>query len=179
MATRVRYRYVTGMRLLPAFIAFALLPISAGAQAVDTLRTTGGLSLGLSGWKSGDGTTVVGDLMWVGDDINDGPGFRVMRQALSPRSHGYIAMIFIGGPPRDSVNWMRLDFGVGYVGQQSDRSLRFYQRHGIGAQFGATIAPWKLGIVRPELNGWGVLATSARFIGLSLGARILDPRQLR
>ena len=182
MATWSGYRYVAIMRLspiIPGLLAALLAAGCADAQASDTVRTTGGLSLGLSGWKSGDGTTVVGDLMWVGDEMNDGPGFRVMRQALAPRSHGYIAMIFIGGPPRDSIDWMRLDFGVGYVGQQSDRSLKFYQRHGVGAQFGATLAPWKFGIVRPELNGWGVVATSARFLGVSLGARILDPRQLR
>jgi hypothetical protein len=167
------------MRLIPAFLALVLLPAFLPAQSADSTRTTGGLSLGVSGWRSSDGTTVVGDLMWVGEAMNDGPGFRVMRQALSPRTHGYTAMIFIGGPPRDRMGWMRLDFGVGYVGQQSDRSIKFYQRHGIGAQFGATLAPWKLGIVRPELNGWGVLGTSARFLGVSLGARILDPRQLR
>jgi len=164
---------------LAALFASLQVPATAGAQGPDSLRTTGGLSLGLSGWRSGDGTTVVGDLMWVGDEMNDGPGFRVMRQALAPRSHGYTAMILIGGPPREDIDWMRLDFGVGYVGQQSDRSLAFYRRHGIGAQFGATLAPWKFGIVRPELNGWGVVATSARFLGVSLGARILDPRQLR
>ena len=182
MATYSGYRYVAAMRLpmiIPGLLAVLLAAGCADAQAPDTERTTGGLSLGLSGWKSGDGTTVVGDLMWVGDEMNDGPGFRVMRQALAPRSHGYIAMIFIGGPPRDSIDWMRLDFGFGYVGRQSDRSLKFYQRHGVGAQFGATLAPWKFGIVRPELNGWGVVATSARFLGVSLGARILDPRQLR
>ena len=166
------------MRLPPVVLALGLLPAVASAQAVDSTGTTGGLSLGLSGWRSGDGTTIVGDLMWVGAAMNDGPGVRVMRQALSPRSHGYTAMLFIGGPPRDSVQWMRLDFGVGYVGQQSSRALPWYQRHGIGALFGATVAPWKLGIVRPELNGWGVVGTSARFIGVSLGARILDPRQL-
>jgi len=179
MATRRCGRYVAAMRLLPALVAIALLPAAVHSQAADSLRAIGGLSLGLSGWRSSDGTTVVGDVMWVGDAMNDGPGFRVVRQALSPGSHGYAAMIFIGGPPRDSLEWMRLDFGVGYVGQQSTRPLRFYQRHGLGAQFGATIAPWKLVIVRPELNGWGVLGTSARFIGLSLGARVLDPRQVR
>jgi hypothetical protein len=167
------------MRRLVSAITLILLPALLQAQSTDSSGTTGGLSLGLSGWRSGDGTTVVGDVMWVGAEMNDGPGVRVMRQALSPRSHGYIGMLFIGGPPRESIDWMRLDFGVGYVGQQSDRSLKFYQRHGIGAQFGATIAPWKLGIVRPELNGWGVLGTSARFIGVSVGARILDPRQAR
>ena len=174
--------YVARMRLIPVLITMLLLPATLLAQrsaGSDSLRTTGGLSLGVSGWKSGDGTTVVGDLMWVGDEINDGPGVRVMRQALAPRTHGYIAMIFIGGPPRDSIDWMRLDFGLGYVGQQSDRPLKFYQRHGVGAQFGATLAPWKIGIVRPELNGWGVISTSARFLGVSVGARILDPRQLR
>ncbi len=179
MATPGGYRYVVVMRRLASAITLILLPALLHAQSADSSRTTGGLSLGLSGWQSADGTTVVGDLMWVGAEMNDGPGFRVMRQALSPRSHGYIAMLFIGGPPRESIDWMRLDFGVGYVGQQSAGSLKFYQRHGIGAQFGATIAPLKLGIVRPELNGWGVLGTSARFLGVSVGARILDPRQLR
>ena len=85
-------------------------------------------------------------------------------------------MIFIGGPPSDSIQWMRLDFGLGYVGQQSDRSLKFYQRHGVGAQLATTIAPWKIGFMRPELNGWAIVGTSARFLGASLGARILDPR---
>lgn len=182
MASHGRARYVATMRFFPALLALVLMPAAIHAQSStlpDSLRTTGGLSLGLSGWKSGDGTTVVGDLMWVGDEMNDGPGFRFTRQALAPRTHGYAAMIFIGGPPRDSINWMRLDFGVGYVGQQSDRPLKFYQRHGVGAQFGATLAPWKFGIVRPELNGWGVLGTSARFLGVSIGARLLDPRQLR
>jgi len=167
---------------IPAVLAvitcFSLLTSAHGAaQApVESTRATGGLSLGLSGLRSGDGTTVIGDVMWVGDEMNDGPGFRIVRQALAPRTHGYAAMLFIGGPPTDSIQWMRLDFGLGYVGQQSDRSLRFYQRHGIGAQFATTIAPWRFGFIRPELNGWAIVGTSARFLGASLGARILDPR---
>lgn len=150
---------------------------TAQATGADTSKTTGGLSVGLSGLHSNDGTTVVGDLMWVGAEMNDGIGVRVLRQGLAPRAHGYAAMIVIGGPPRDSLHWMRIDFGLGYVGQQSDRSLKFYQRHGLGAQFALTIAPVKLGIVRPELNGWAVVGTSARFLGASLGVRVLDPRQ--
>jgi len=167
---------------MPALLATATCltlctPSRASAQAPAELQhTTGGLSLGLSGLRSGDGTTVVGDVMWVGDEMNDGPGFRIVRQALAPRTHGYAAMIFIGGPPTDRMQWMRLDFGFGYVGQQSDRSLKFYQRHGVGAQFATTIAPWKFSFVRPELNGWAIVGTSARFLGASLGARILDPR---
>ncbi|MBC7564065.1 MAG: hypothetical protein H7305_14230 [Gemmatimonadaceae bacterium] len=155
----------------------SFLPSRCMAQApAEPARTTGGLSLGLSGLRSGDGNTLIADVMWVGDEMNDGPGFRLVRQALSPRTHGYAAMIFIGGPPSDSVQWMRLDFGLGYVGQQSDRSLKFYQRHGLGAQLATTIAPWKIGFMRPELNGWAIVGTSARFLGASLGARILDPR---
>ena len=152
---------------------------AVGAQATggDTTGTTGGLSIGVSGLHSGDGTTVVGDLMWVGAEMNDGIGLRLMRQGLSPGAHGYIAMIVIGGPPRESMQWMRLDFGLGYVGQQSDRQLALYQRHGIGAEFAMTVAPVRVGILRPELNGWVVAATSARFLGASLGVRILDPRR--
>ncbi len=144
---------------------------------IDSIKTTGGLSLGLSGLRSGDGTTVVGDLMWVGAEMTDGVGLRILRQGLSPRAHGYAAMIVIGGPPRDSLQWMRIDFGLGYVGQQADRSLKFYQRHGVGAQFAMTIAPVRFGIFRPEVNGWAVVGTSARFLGASAGVRILDPRQ--
>ncbi|MBC7842315.1 MAG: hypothetical protein H7099_08375 [Gemmatimonadaceae bacterium] len=151
--------------------------VSAQSTATDTSKTTGGLSVGVSGLRSNDGTTIVGDLMWVGAEMNDGIGLRLLRQGLAPRAHGYAAMIVIGGPPRDSLHWMRIDFGLGYVGQQSDRSLKFYQRHGLGAQFALTIAPVKLGIVRPELNGWAVVGTSARFLGASLGVRVLDPRQ--
>ncbi len=150
--------------------------VAAQTTGIDSTSTTGGLSLGISGFRSGDGTTVVGDLMWVGAEMNDGIGLRLMRQGLSPRAHGYIAMIIIGGPPRESMQWMRLDFGLGYVGQQSDRGLALYQRHGIGAEFAMTIAPVRFGIVRPELNGWAVAGTSARFIGASLGVRLLDPR---
>ena len=167
--------------LLPgtlAAIACCVCTGTVGAQAAgtDTSSATGGLSLGISGLRSGDGTTVVGDLMWVGAEMNDGVGLRLMRQGLSPRAHGYVAMIVIGGPPRESMQWMRLDFGLGYVGQQSDRRLAFYQRHGIGAEFAMTIAPVRFGTVRPELNGWAVAGTSARFLGVSLGLRILDPR---
>lgn len=152
---------------------------TGGAQAVapKATTTTGGLSLGLSGLRSFDGTTIVADMMWVGADMMDGVGVRFVREALAPRAHGYAAMIVIGGPPRDSLSWLRLDFGLGYVGQQADRPLKFLRRHGLGAQFGATIAPVRFSIVRPELNGWAVVGTSAQFIGASLGVRILDPRQ--
>jgi hypothetical protein len=151
--------------------------VTAQATAPDTAKTTGGLSLGISGLRSSDGTTVVGDLMWVGAEMMDGIGLRVLRQGLAPAAHGYAAMIVIGGPPRDSLQWLRIDFGLGYVGQQSAQSLKFYQRHGVGAQFAATIAPIRVGIVRPEINGWAVVGTSARFLGVSAGLRILDPRQ--
>ena len=166
---------------ITACVLGLLVPVCAHGQRVDDTsraQTTGGLSLGVSGLRSDDGTTGVVDLMWVGAEMMDGIGVRVVRQALSPRAHGYAAMIVIGGPPRDSLEWVRLDFGLGYVGQQSASSLRFYQRHGVGAQFGLTIAPKRFGIVRPELNGWGVAGTSARFLGASIGVRILDPRQL-
>lgn len=177
-------RYVQSMRSTLVALTFGGLLVSitaptSAAQSVapEPLRTTGGLSLGLSGLRSGDGTTVIGDLMWVGAEMNDGIGVRIIRQGLAPRAHGYAAMIVIGGPPRDSLQWMRLDFGLGYVGQQSHRTLRFYERHGIGAQLAMTIAPVKFGIIRPELNGWAVIGTSARFLGASAGLRILDPRQ--
>ena len=150
--------------------------LAAQTPAPDSTKITGGLSAGLSGFHSGDGTTVVGDLMWVGAEMNDGIGVRITRQALARREHGYAAMLVIGGPPRESMQWLRLDFGLGYVGQQADRALKFYQRHGLGALLGATVAPIRIGIVRPELNGWAVVATSARFLGVSAGARILDPR---
>lgn len=168
------------MTLLTLYCALlAMAAQTGGAQTVapKATATAGGLSLGLSGLRSGDGTTIVADMMWVGADMMDGVGVRFVREALAARSHGYAAMIVIGGPPRDSLTWMRLDFGLGYVGQQADRPLKLYRRHGIGAQFGATIAPAKFGIVRPELNGWAVVGTSAQFIGASLGVRILDPRQ--
>jgi hypothetical protein len=160
----------------------ATLAVSRGTAAAqvaarDSSATTGGLSLGISGMHSGDGTTVVADVMWVGAEMNDGIGVRIIRQGLAPGAHGYAAMIVIGGPPRESLPWLRLDFGLGYVGQQSVRGLQWYQRHGIGADFSATIAPIRLGIVRPELNGWAIVGTSARFLGVSLGARLLDPRQ--
>lgn len=150
--------------------------LAAQSPAPDSTKTTGGLSAGLSGFHSSDGTTVVGDLMWVGAEMNDGIGVRVMRQGLAQREHGYAAMIVIGGPPRESMQWLRLDFGLGYVGRQADRSLKLYQRHGLGAVLGATIAPVRFGIVRPELDGWAVAGTSARFLGVSLGVRVLDPR---
>ncbi len=178
-----RARYVSRMiRPLRVWVSLALLLCGTAAGAVaqsttpDTTKTTGGLSVGLSGMRSSDGTTVVGDVMWVGAEMNDGIGVRFLRQGLAPRAHGYAAMIVIGGPPRDSLQWMRIDFGLGYVGQQSDRSLKFYQRHGLGAEFAMTIAPVRLGIVRPELNGWAVVGTSARFLGASVGVRVLDPR---
>lgn len=142
----------------------------------DPDHVTGGLSLGLSALRSGDGATVRGDVMWVGDEMNDGPGFRILRQGLAPRAHGYAAMLFIGGPVTDSLPWLRIDFGLGYVGQQADRALKFHQRHGVGAEFATTIAPVRFGIVKPELNGWAIVGTSARFLGVSLGVRVLDPR---
>lgn len=159
-------------------IAFVVTGASAQSASPETAGTTGGLSLGISGMRSSDGTTVVGDLMWVGAEMTDGPGLRIMRQGLAARTHGYAAVLFIGGPARDSAQWLRLDFGMGYVGQQSGtKNLQFYQRHGVGVLFGSTIAPRRFGIVRPELNGWAVVGTSARFLGASIGARILDPRQ--
>ena len=184
MAATTRCRYLPEMKrlyfagmLLHASASLLPLALSAQASAPDSVKTTGGLSLGISGFHSGDGTTVVGDVMWVGEDMTDGAGIRLLRQGLSPRAHGYAAMIVIGGPPRDSVQWLRIDFGLGYVGQQSDRALKFYQRHGIGAQLGATIAPVRIGIVRPEVNGWAVVGTSAHFLGVSVGLRMLDPRK--
>ena len=184
IADAARDRYVSQMnRSLRVWLLIVMLLAGTGSVAVaqatstDTTRTTGGLSVGLSGMRSSDGTTIVGDLMWVGAEMNDGIGVRILRQGLAPRAHGYAAMIVIGGPPRDSLQWMRIDFGMGYVGQQSDGSLKFYQRHGLGAEFAMTIAPVKLGIVRPELNGWAVVGTSARFLGASIGVRVLDPRQ--
>lgn len=175
------------MTRLATFVVLAtalLMPVSASLQAQTATdagaapTTTGGLSLGLSGMRSGDGTTVVADVMWVGAEMNDGIGVRAIRQGLSGgRSHGYAAMIVIGGPPRDSTQWMRLDFGIGYVGRQSDLPLKLYQRHGVGAQMGLTIAPIRFGIIRPELNSWAIVGTSAQFLGLSLGLRVLDPRQ--
>ncbi len=146
------------------------------ADTMPVIERTGGLALGLSGLRSSDGTTVVADVMWAGPEMTDGPGFRFLRQGLAPRTHGYAAMLFIGGPPRDAAQWLRLDFGVGYVGQQSDRSLGFFTRHGLGVQLGSTIAPARFGFVRPELNGWAVIGTSAQFLGASVGVRMLDPR---
>ncbi len=184
MATIGCARYLPAMTRMRTTLAATLLllcldgTIAVAQQAGDDrLKTTGGLSLGLSGMRSGDGTTIVGDIMWTGAEMMDGVGIRFTRQGLAPRAHGYAAMIVIGGPPHDSISWLRIDFGLGYVGQQSAGSLKWYQRHGVGAQFGATIAPLRFGIVRPELNGWGVAGTSARFLGTSLGLRILDPRQ--
>lgn len=183
-ARSTSHPYIRRMRLsLPALaLGAAVLSLVAqrsGAQSPtpDSLRSTGGLSFGVSGMSSRDGRTVVGDLMWVGEEMTDGIGVRFLRQGLAPRSHGYAAMLVIGGPPRDSIKWLRLDFGLGYVGQQADRSLPFLQRHGLGAQLGATIAPVRFGIFRPELNGWAVVGTSASFLGASVGLRILDPRQ--
>ncbi|MCC7052352.1 MAG: hypothetical protein IT355_03735 [Gemmatimonadaceae bacterium] len=164
------------LRLLVAAGAIATSTSAMHAQAADSLGTTGGLSLGLSGLRSGDGTTVRADVMWVGAEMNDGVGLRLLRQGLAPRAHGYAAMLVIGGPPHDRLGWARIDFGLGYVGQQSDRDLRFLKRHGLGAEFAATIAPRRFGIVKPELNGWAVVGTSAQFLGVSLGVRILDPR---
>jgi hypothetical protein len=185
MAARRAARYLQRMRSSPlvSVVAGALFLVSAHCVAAQTaardpsLRTTGGLSLGLSVMRSDDGTTVLADVMWVGAEMMDGIGLRMLRQGLAPRAHGYAAMITIGGPPHDSIGWLRIDFGLGYVGQQADRSLKFYQRHGIGAQFGMTVAPVKFGIIRPELNAWAVAGTSARFLGASLGVRVLDPRQ--
>lgn len=166
-----------GIQILMTCAFSGVGTLAAQSSAPDSTKTTGGLSAGLSGFRSNDGTTIVGDLMWVGAELNDGIGVRVMRQGLARREHGYAAMIVIGGPPRDSLQWLRLDFGLGYVGQQADRSLKPYQRHGLGALFGATIAPVRVGIVKPELNGWAVVGTSARFLGVSLGVRVRDPRQ--
>ena len=161
---------------LTTLLVLACTPTIGRSQAADSTHTTGGLSLGLSGLRSGDGTTVRTDVMWVGDEMNDGVGLRVLRQGLAPRAHGYAAMLVIGGPPHDSLPWLRLDFGVGYVGQQSDRKLGFAKRHGVGAEFATTIAPVRFGVVKPELNGWAIVGTSAQFLGVSLGVRILDPR---
>jgi hypothetical protein len=159
-----------------------ILPTVVGAQrAADdkpTPHTTGGLSLGVSGFHTSAGTTAVADLMWVGAEMNDGIGLRVLRQARARDRHGYGVMLVIGGPPRDSTyQWMRLDFGLGYVGEQSAVSRSFFRRHGIGALLGATIAPRRFGIVRPELNAYGVAGTSTQYLGASLGLRLLDPRQ--
>lgn len=183
MATVCRGRYLQGMRNVFSSIAIATTLLvtvvsTTEGQAIDSVKTTGGLSLGASGLRSSDGTTIVADVMWVGAEMMDGIGVRFVRQGLAPKAHGYAAMIVIGGPPRDSISWMRLDFGLGYVGQQADRPLKFYQRHGVGAQFGMTVAPVRFGIFRPELNGWAVVGTSARFLGASVGVRMLDPRQL-
>ena len=184
MAATVHHRYLAYMHRM-TFVGAALIvsaasssgALSAQSTSVDSTKTTGGLSLGVSGARSSDGTTVVGDLMWVGSEMMDGIGLRVLRQGLAPAAHGYAAMIVIGGPPRDSLQWIRIDFGLGYVGQQSARTLKFYQRHGVGAQFAATVAPIRFGIVRPEINAWAVVGTSARFLGVSAGLRLLDPRQ--
>lgn len=168
----------SAIALLGVLLAVSATGAAAQGTVRDTvLRTTGGLSVGVSGLRSDDGTTVVADVMWVGAEMMDGIGLRVLRQGLAPRAHAYAAMLVIGGPPHDSIGWLRLDFGMGYVGQQSNGSLKFYQRHGLGAQFAMTIAPVKFGILRPELNGWAVAGTSAQFLGASLGVRILDPRQ--
>ena len=62
---------------------------ACSAQAVDSVTKTGGLSLGVSGLRSGDGTTVVADVMWVGADMMDGIGVRFLRQGLAPQAHGW------------------------------------------------------------------------------------------
>jgi hypothetical protein len=178
-------RYVGRMSLtVRALFSIAVMTALSATRAAsqvaapDTvLRTTGGLSVGVSGLSSRDGVTGMADVMWVGAEMMDGIGLRLLRQGLAPRAHGYAAMIVIGGPPHDSISWARIDFGLGYVGQQSARSLTWYQRHGVGALFGLTIAPVRFGIVRPELNGWGIAGTSARYLGASIGVRVLDPRQ--
>jgi hypothetical protein len=153
-------------------------PLAAQSTSHDSTSITGGLSLGASGMRSNDGTTVNVDVLWVGDEMNDGIGLRFLRQGVAPRRHGNAAMLVIGGPLRaESMQWMRLDFGLGYVGQQSPTQLSFVKRHGLGVLLGATLAPKRFGIVRPELIGWAVLGTSTQFLGTSLGVRILDPRQ--
>jgi hypothetical protein len=168
-----------------AVIALALLPVATAlhaqaAPATPAPRTTGGLAVGLSGFRSGDGTSAMADLMWVGDELNDGVGLRVLRQALGGGAHGYAAMLVIGGPPRETtMQWMRLDFGVGYVGEQGPVPRRFARRHGVGVLAGLTIAPVRVGIVRPEANAFAIAGTSAQYLGVTVGLRILDPRQLR
>jgi hypothetical protein len=185
MASANGFRYLPVMRYPVTVLALGsalLLHAARSAHAQTTApkpesTITGGLSLGLSGLRSADGSTLVADVMWVGADMMDGVGVRFVRQGLAPAAHGYAAMLVIGGPPRDSLSWLRLDFGMGYVGRQSSVPLKFLERHGIGAQFGATIAPVMVSIFRPELNGWAIVGTSAQFLGASLGVRILDPRQ--
>ncbi len=168
---------VTMLALGGVISALAAQTCSGQSDAPARPPTTGGLSLALSGVRSSDGSTLAADVLWVGADMMDGVGIRFLREGLAPGSHGYAAMIVIGGPPRDSLSWLRLDFGMGYVGQQSDQPRKFHQRHGIGAQLGATIAPIKFSIFRPELNGWAIVGTSAQFLGASVGMRVLDPRQ--
>jgi hypothetical protein len=170
-----------------ALLCCAALPTNAAAQAAgrNTTPITGGLSLGISGISgiARHGTTVVADAMWVGAEMNDGIGLRFLREPLSrrrsggPNPYGNAVMIVIGGPPRDSAPWFRLDFGMGYVGRQSNEKRAFLKRHGAGVQFASTIAPKRFGIVRPELNFWAVVGTPAQFLGTSIGVRILDPRQ--
>jgi hypothetical protein len=165
----------------------AIAPSCAIAQSStsDSARVTGGLSLGISGIAgiAGHGTTIVADVMWVGAEMNDGIGLRFLREPLArrrsggPNPYGTAVMLVIGGPPSDSAPWFRLDFGMGYVGRQSNEKRAFLKRHGIGVQLGSTIAPKRFGIVRPELNFWAVVGTPAQFLGTSIGVRILDPRQ--
>jgi hypothetical protein len=192
MARPEAFRYASAMsRTLNLFAAALFLcfaaPSSTAAQsdARDTTRVTGGLSLGISGIAgiAGHGATLVADVMWVGAEMNDGIGLRLLREPLSrrrsgrPNPHGHAVMLVIGGPPTDSAPWFRLDLGMGYVGRQSNEKRAFLKRHGVGVQFGSTIAPKRFGIVRPELNFWAVVGTPAQFLGTSIGVRILDPRQ--
>jgi hypothetical protein len=172
------------LSLLPLLLMLAAPALHAQTSPTTSApaptRTTGGLALGLGGFRSNDGTSISADVMWVGDELNDGLGLRVIRQARGSDAHGYAAMLVIGGPPADSIlQWMRLDFGLGYVGEQSPSSRSFARRHGVGALAGLTIAPKRFGIVRPEANAYAVVGTSAQFLGVTLGLRILDPRQLR
>jgi hypothetical protein len=169
-------------RSFPAFLlVLALCPAFAQAQAPEPPMADrrSGLALGASGWRSNDGTTVNVEVVWVGADMNDGIGVRFIREGLAPKAHGYAAMIVIGGPPHlDKVQWMRLDFGLGYAGQQSASRLAWYKRHGVGAQLGMTLSPRRIGSVRPELNGWAIVGTSAQFLGVSAGLRILSPLRI-
>jgi hypothetical protein len=192
MAMYDAIRYASAMFRLPypvaaALLLFAALSSHAGAQSSgrDTTPITGGLSLGISGMTglARHRTTFVADVMWVGADMNDGVGLRFLREPLArhrsggPNPYGHAVMLVIGGPPRDSAPWFRLDFGMGYVGRQSNEPRAFLKRHGVGVQLGSTIAPRRFGIVRPELNFWAIVGTPAQFLGTSIGVRILDPRQ--
>ncbi len=157
-------------------LALAIIPSRAAAQGLMSDQTTGAFSLGLSGMKSNDGTTLVADVLWMDRTKNDGVGVRFVRQGLAPKSHGYAAMLVLGGPVTEKLEWLRIDFGIGYVGQQSARKLRLVERHGLGVQFGTTIAPLLSAYVRPELNAWAIVGTSARFLGVSAGLRVLKWR---